>query len=68
MANKNSDPSQTNARQVRQQNQQSQQGMSEEFASETDVNEVRRQNQQSEANKNNNASGSRANRYGNGNK
>ncbi|MFC5591908.1 gamma-type small acid-soluble spore protein [Sporosarcina soli] len=67
MANKNSDPSKTNAKQVRQQNQLSQQGMTEEFGSETDVNEVRQQNQQSEANKNN-ASGPRANRYENGTK
>jgi small acid-soluble spore protein E (minor gamma-type SASP) len=61
--------SETDVNEVRRQNQQSQQGMSnqqsfqgmnEEFASETDVNEVRRQNQQSEANKN--ASGMRANR------
>jgi small acid-soluble spore protein E (minor gamma-type SASP) len=62
MTNKNSDSSRTNAQQVRRQNQQSQQGMSEEFASETDVNEVRRQNQQSQANKGN---GSRANQFNN---
>lgn len=62
MANKNSDPSKTNVSKVRQQNQQSQQGMSEEFGSETDVNEVRRQNQQSEANKGN---ASRANQFNN---
>jgi small acid-soluble spore protein E (minor gamma-type SASP) len=64
-------PNQTNANQVRQQNQQSAQGqsnrMSEEFASETDVNEVRQQNQRSEANKQN-ASGQRANRFENGTK
>lgn len=42
---------QTNAQQVRQQNQASQQGLDAEFASETNVQEVRRQNQQSQARK-----------------
>ncbi|OIJ17263.1 spore protein [Anaerobacillus alkalilacustris] len=40
-------PSKTNAQKVKQQNQASTQGLSQEFASETDVQEVRQQNQQS---------------------
>ena len=47
-------PNQTDANQVRKQNQASQQqnqnAMTEEFGSETDVNQVRRQNQQSQQN------------------
>ncbi len=67
---KNQDPSQTNAAEVRKQNQQSQQQqtqnpMGEEFASETDVNQVRQQNQQSQMKKRN-ASGQRANQYDSG--
>ena len=68
-------PNQTNANQVRQQNQQSSQGqsqyqnpMGEEFGSETDVNQVRQQNQQSEAKKQQQSSGMRANRFTNGSK
>ncbi|MFS0577024.1 gamma-type small acid-soluble spore protein [Sporosarcina sp. 179-K 3D1 HS] len=50
-------PNQTNAQQVRKQNQLSAQpnAMTEEFASETDVNQVRQQNQQSEAKKQQNS-------------
>ncbi|WP_124727979.1 gamma-type small acid-soluble spore protein [Staphylospora marina] len=44
--------SQTNAAQVRRQNQASQQGMNNEFASETNAQRVREQNAQSEARKN----------------
>jgi small acid-soluble spore protein E (minor gamma-type SASP) len=66
-------PNQTNVNQVRQQNQQSLQGrsqnpMGEEFGSETDVNQVRQQNQQSEAKKQQQSSGMRANRFVNGSK
>lgn len=42
----------TNAQKVKKQNQASQQGFSQEFASETDAQEVRRQNQQSQQKKN----------------
>ncbi|QUW23488.1 gamma-type small acid-soluble spore protein [Sporosarcina sp. Marseille-Q4063] len=70
---KNQNPNQTNANQVRQQNQQSLQGqsqnpMGEEFGSETDLNQVRKQNQQSEAKKQQQSSGMRANRFENGSK
>lgn len=44
--------SKTNAQKVRQQNQASSQGMSQEFASETDAQQVRQQNQQSAQKKN----------------
>ena len=69
---KNQNPNQTNVNKVRQQNQQSLQGqtqnpMGEEFGSETDVNQVRKQVQKSEANKRN-ASGQRANQFENGSK
>lgn len=63
--------SETNAQQVRKQNQQSaqqsqgQNPMYEEFGSETDVNQVKKQIQQAEANKQN-ASGQRANQFQNG--
>lgn len=66
----NNNPNQTNANQVRKQNQQSAQNpnsMNEEFASETDVNQVKKQNQQSEAKKKN-ASAGNANQFGNGSK
>jgi small acid-soluble spore protein E (minor gamma-type SASP) len=70
---KNQNPNQTNVNKVRQQNQQSLQGqsqnpMGEEFGSETDVNQVRNQNQQSEAKKQQQSSGMRANRFENGSK
>jgi small acid-soluble spore protein E (minor gamma-type SASP) len=44
--------SKTNAQKVRQQNQASAQGLSQEFASETDAQQVRQQNQQSAQKKN----------------
>ncbi|HLR10395.1 MAG TPA: gamma-type small acid-soluble spore protein [Sporosarcina sp.] len=54
----NRKPNETNAQEVRKQNQQSMQKkaqygqtMGEEFGSETDVEEVKKQNQQSEQNK-----------------
>lgn len=67
----NRQPNQTNAKEVRKQNQQSmQQGqygnnMAEEFGSETDVEEVKRQNQQSEAKKQQ-ASNQRGNQFEDG--
>lgn len=66
---KNQNPNQTNAAQVRKQNQQSQQQtqFGEEFGSETDVQEVQKQVQQAETNKRN-ASGQLANKYQNGSK
>jgi small acid-soluble spore protein E (minor gamma-type SASP) len=51
MAKRNQAQSQTNAQQVRQQNQAAAQGQNAEFANETDAQEVRRQNQQSQAKK-----------------
>lgn len=44
--------SKTNVQKVRQQNQMSAQGQSQEFASETDAQQVRQQNQQSAQKKN----------------
>ncbi len=44
---KQNQQSKTNAQKVRQQNQASAQGQSQEFASETDAQQVRQQNQQS---------------------
>lgn len=69
----NQQPNQTNAKQVRNQNQQSMQKqaqyggqpMGEEFGSETDIEQVKKQNQQSELNKQK-ASGKRTNQFGNG--
>lgn len=49
MARKDQD--QTNAQQVRQQNQAAAQGQNAEFASETDAQKIRQQNQQSQAKK-----------------
>ncbi|CAM3213836.1 gamma-type small acid-soluble spore protein [Filibacter tadaridae] len=70
----NNNPNQTDANQVRKQNQRSQQqsaqntnNMSEEIGSITDVEQVRKQNQQSEANMKN-ASGARSNQFENGSK
>lgn len=51
MAKRNQGQQQTNAQQVRQQNQAAAQGIDAEFASETNAQEVRRQNQQSQARK-----------------
>lgn len=71
----NRQPNQTDAQQVRKQNQQSMQkmqgqsqystNMGEEYGSETNVEEVKKQIQQSEANKYK-ASGQRANQFENG--
>lgn len=71
MTNHNQYPNKTNVNKVRQQNQMSAQGqsqnpMGEEFGSETNVNEVKKQNQQSEAKKQQNATGMRANQFENG--
>lgn len=49
---KQNQASKTNAQKVRQQNQASAQGQSQEFASETDAQQVRQQNQRSAQKKN----------------
>lgn len=49
---KQNQASKTNAQKVRQQNQASAQGLSQEFASETDAQQVRQQNQRSAQKKN----------------
>lgn len=48
---KRNNQSKTNAQKVRKQNQASEQGFGQEFASETDAQEVKRQNQQSQQKK-----------------